>query len=115
MSYSHFLCPNCGNKYETQRMSLTCARCGETLTVSYDYEAVKRTIDIRTIDNRQAGVWRYLELLPISRGMHTVSLGEGGTYLHRCDRLAESIGIRKLFIKNETTNPTGSFLSLIHI
>lgn len=110
MSYSHLLCPKCGNEYEVQRMSLACARCGETLTVAYDYETVKRTIDIETIDNRQAGVWRYFELLPISKGGHTVSLGEGGTYLHRCGRLAESIGVRKLFIKNETTNPTGSFI-----
>ena len=110
MSYSYLLCPKCGEKYETKGASLACARCGETLTVSYDYEAVKRTIDIKTIDNRQDGVWRYFELLPISKGMQMVSLGEGGTYLHRCDRLAESVGIRKLFIKNETTNPTGSFI-----
>jgi len=110
MSYSYLLCPKCGNQYETGRISLACARCGETLTVSYDYEAIKRTIDIETIDNRQAGVWRYFELLPILKGVQTVSLGEGGTYLHRCDRLAESIGVKKLFIKNETTNPTGSFI-----
>ena len=69
MSYSYLLCPNCGDKYELQRTSLACARCGETLTVSYDYEAVKRTIDIKTIDNRQAGVWRYFELLPISKAV----------------------------------------------
>jgi len=110
MSYSYLLCLKCGDTYEIKRTSLTCARCGETLTVSYDYKAVKRTIDIKTIDSRQAGVWRYLELLPISEGMQMVSLGEGGTYLHRCDRLAENVGIRKLFIKNETTNPTGSFI-----
>jgi len=110
MSYSYLLCPKCGNQYEIKRMSLACARCGETLTVSYDYEAIKRTIDIETISNRQAGIWRYFELLPILKGVQTVSLGEGGTYLHRCDRLAESIGVRKLFIKNETTNPTGSFI-----
>jgi len=110
VTHSYLFCSNCGNKYEIQRLDTACSRCGGTLTVSYDYEAVKRTIDIETLDNRQAGVWRYLELLPISKGAHTISLGEGGTYLHRCDRLAEDVGIRKLFIKNETTNPTGSFI-----
>jgi len=39
-----------------------------------------------------------------------VSLGEGGTFLHRCGRLGQSIGIGKLFVKDETTNPTGSFM-----
>lgn len=110
MPYSYFLCPKCGNKYEIQRISAVCPRCSEKLTVSYDYEAVRQTVDIETIDSRQAGVWRYFELLPISKEVQTISLGEGGTYLHRCDRLAEDIGIRKLFIKNETTNPTGSFI-----
>ena len=110
MPHSYFFCPKCGDRYEIQSMNVTCPRCGETLTVSYDFEDVRRTIDIKTIDNRQAGVWRYFELLPISKGVQTISLGEGGTYLHRCDRLAENIGIRKLFIKNETTNPTGSFI-----
>jgi len=37
-------------------------------------------------------------------------LGEGGTFLQRCDRLAKECGIRKLYLKNETTNPTGSFM-----
>ena len=61
------------------------------------------------IESRPLGVWRYLELLPKAVG-EPVSLGEGGTYLQRAERLGRELGLRNLYLKNETMNPTGSFL-----
>ncbi len=110
MPYSHFLCPKCEIKFEIKRTDTTCPKCSQALAISYDYEAVSEEIDPKAIDGRQVGVWKYIELLPISMSEQTVSLGEGGTYLHRCNRLAKDMGIRKLLIKDETTNPTGSFI-----
>jgi len=62
------------------------------------------------IGARPPDVWKYQEFLPISNRSNIISLGEGGTYLHRARRIADKIGLRKLFIKDETTNPTGSFI-----
>jgi threonine synthase len=56
------------------------------------------------------GIWKYKELLPVDERTHIISLGEGGTFLQKCERLAKAIGINELYIKNETTNPTGSFI-----
>ena len=69
-----------------------------------------RGSELRTIiESRPLGVWRYLELLPKAVG-EPVSLGEGGTYLQRAERLGRELGLRNLYLKNETMNPTGSFL-----
>ncbi|MHA1907653.1 MAG: threonine synthase [Candidatus Thorarchaeota archaeon] len=51
-----------------------------------------------------------MEFLPNIEMHHIVSMGEGGTYLHKCDRLAKEFGLNELYLKDETTNPTGSFL-----
>jgi threonine synthase len=56
------------------------------------------------------GLWRYFDLLPVESAEAIISLGEGGTFLQRCDRLAEALGLRAVWVKNETTNPTGSFI-----
>jgi threonine synthase len=54
-------------------------------------------------------VWKYRELLPIEREESIITLAEGGTGLHRCQRLGRKLGLRKLYVKNEGENPTGSF------
>ncbi|MCD6446148.1 threonine synthase [Candidatus Bathyarchaeota archaeon] len=51
--------------------------------------------------------WRYRSLLPPVK--HVVSLGEGGTPLHKAERLAEKLGLKELYLKDETRNPTNSF------
>jgi threonine synthase len=60
--------------------------------------------------NRTPGLWKYFELLPISDRSNMVSLGEGGTYLQQSERLADDIGLNDFYLKDETTNPTGSFI-----
>jgi len=60
-------------------------------------------------DGRQISVWKYRELMPIEREKSIISLAEGGTGLHRCQRLGRKLGLKKLYVKNEGENPTGSF------
>lgn len=72
--------------------------------MAYDYEAIK--VDRAELLKREAGVWRYKELLPVT---NKVSLKEGATTLHHCENLAEEVGINQLYAKNEGENPTGSF------
>src|SRR3989441_8604635 len=54
-------------------------------------------------------VWKYRELLPVEKEECIVSLAEGGTGLHHCKRLGQKLGLKKLYVKNEGENPTGSF------
>jgi len=73
----------------------------------YDLDLLK--IDRRSFKNRQKTIWRYHELLPILNKEKVVNLGAGFTTLHKCDRLAETFGLKNLYVKDDTVNPTGSF------
>lgn len=58
---------------------------------------------------RGLSVWRYRELLPIDNDRFITTLAEGGTGLHHCQRLGRELGLKRLYVKNEGENPTGSF------
>ena len=58
---------------------------------------------------RRADLWRYAEVLPVERAENIVSLGEGWTPLLRSERLGASLGLRHLYIKDESQQPTQSF------
>jgi threonine synthase len=73
-------------------------------------KAISEALEKTAFERRGPGVWKYLELLPVHTTSNIVSLGEGGTFLQKCDGLAKALGMRELYVKNETTNPTGSFI-----
>jgi threonine synthase len=54
-------------------------------------------------------MWRYAKVMPLSDGEQPVSLGEGLTPMHDVPQLAKELGVRRLWIKDEGLNPTGSF------
>src|ERR687895_357061 len=58
---------------------------------------------------RQANMWRYRELMPLFDGEEPVTLGEGWTPLLHARRLGGTLGLSRLFIKDESLNPTNSF------
>jgi len=101
-------CIGCGARYEPDQVIYSCNRCGDLLSVEYDFSKIPRNLD-QVWKRRALSVWRYKELLPIEREEKRVSLGEGGTSLNKCLRLSERIGLRNLYVKNEGENPTGSF------
>lgn len=70
---------------------------------------IKERIDKKSFELGKGGIWKYFELLPIFDKSNIVSLGEGGTFLHRCKRLSDELKIKQILLKNETTNPTGAF------
>ena len=102
-------CPECGATYPTSLFRKTCSRCSSVLFVSYDYNEVAKKLNNTRKEAKPLGLWNYSDLLPPSSGP-TISLGEGGTFLQRSSRLADACGVRTLYLKNETTNPTGSFI-----
>lgn len=79
--------------------------------VEYDLEWVKTILNTETVIRREATMWRYAELLPVENQKHIVSLGEGWTPLVRLRRAEQRLPIRKLWVKREEQNPTGSFKS----
>jgi len=89
---------------------MLCPECRGPLIIDYNLEKISERITKDVFREKGWGVWRYLELLPSIEEDKVISLGEGGTALLKCERLARTLGLRKLLVKDETTNPTGSFL-----
>jgi threonine synthase len=87
-----------------------CVECGKPLLVRYDLEQAKLTLTKESLKNRAENLWRYAEVLPVENGENVVCLGEGFTPLLKTERLAATLDIKlNLYIKDESTNPTGSF------
>ncbi|MHC4991067.1 MAG: threonine synthase [Planctomycetota bacterium] len=82
---------------------------GRPLWVRYDLDGVGRVFDRSKLAGRRPTLWRYRELLPIEDEAHIVTLGETMTPMLPCPRLGARLGLRRLFIKDESRLPTGSF------
>jgi threonine synthase len=101
-------CRLCGKLYPKQPLNF-CTDDFGPLEVVYDYEAVAERISRAKIELRPFNMWRYRELLPVD-GEPTVGPQVGGTPLVRADRLADALGVERLWIKNDAVNfPTLSF------
>lgn len=79
------------------------------LEVQYDYDGVKKAMTRDVIESRPGNVWRYRELLPVEKEPHT-GFHSGWTPLHKANRLAEALGVKELYIKDDSVNrPTLSY------
>jgi threonine synthase len=95
-------CVQCGSKFPFYPPKSKCEKCGGTLEYETDLSK-SRTIKF----SGQLRFWRYGPLLPPVQ--HVTSLGEGGTPLHKAERLAKNFGLKELYLKDETRNPTNSY------
>lgn len=86
-----------------------CRECGKPLLVRYDLARAGQTLTKESLVSRQADLWRYREVLPVENEANIVSLGEGWTPLLHAERLGRELGIARLYIKDESQNPTQSF------
>src|SRR5258706_68559 len=101
-------CRECGREYPLEATHV-CEFDFGPLEVAYDYDRIKKSLTRAAIQSRPKSMWRYRELLPVANDP-TVGLQVGFTPLVRADRLAKRLGIRELWIKNDTVNyPTLSF------
>ncbi|MEO7196018.1 MAG: threonine synthase [Pseudonocardiaceae bacterium] len=83
-----------------------CAECFGPLEVSYDFGRVTRS----DIESGPPSIWRYRNLLPVPADVDQhPNTQPGQTRLIRADRLAQALGVRRLWIKDDTGNPTHSF------
>ena len=79
--------------------------------VRYDLDGIRRAVTRNEMQSRPASLWRWRELLPVTRDSSIVSLGESMTPMLSCPRLGAAIGLTDLWIKDESQLPTGSFKS----
>lgn len=101
-------CRECGRKYEVSPIYV-CEFCFGPLEVMYRYDEIKERVTVEEIMHRPKTMWRYRELLPLDQEP-TVGLEVGFTPLVKAHRLAEVMGVRELYIKNDSVNyPTLSF------
>ena len=101
-------CRECGREYPLEATHV-CEFDFGPLEVVYDYDHIKRSLTRAAIHSRPKSMWRYRELLPVADDA-TVGLQVGFTPLVKADRLARRLGIRELWIKNDTVNyPSLSF------
>ena len=85
------------------------AECGKPLLVRYDLQQAQESLTKESLKGRRADLWRYREVLPVENDENLISLGEGWTPLLPAPKLAALTGIRELYIKDESQNPTQSF------
>ncbi len=106
-TFSGLVCTDCEEHFDAGEVTHQCPECGGILDPTYDYNRIDLTqtdLESRPFD----GMWRYEELLPIPHEA-AVTMDEGTTPLIECPKLADELGVARLFIKDEGRNPTGSF------
>jgi threonine synthase len=100
------VCRECGKEYPLTRIHV-CEYCFGPLEVAYNYESMN--LDQNSFKDRPQTLWRYSELLPITDRSKIVDLGTGFTPLHKANRLAKEVGLKTLYLKDDSVNPTNSF------
>jgi threonine synthase len=110
MSYfSHLECSvPCGAAPYDPRQEQHLCTCGAPLLARYDLQAA-RAFRRESLASREATMWRYRELMPLFQGEEPLTLGEGWTPLIHATRLQQDLGLTRLFVKDESLNPTNSF------
>jgi len=99
-------CVGCGATYESDVRSHVCSRCSNLLELVKDAPVSK--IELFG-EAGQPGIWRFRKALPLEDDAKAVSLSEGGTPLVQVSRIAAKVRLRRLYVKNEGQNPSGSF------
>ncbi len=105
---SHLYCPKCNHTYSHEEVNQLCT-CGSPLLVKYDLRELGKNLSREDLVGREASLWRYHELLPVSNEENIVSLGEGMTPLLPMPVIGKDMDIPHLYMKDEGIIPTGSF------
>jgi threonine synthase len=102
-------CSGCGSVYSAAGIHTFCPDCQSPLMANYDLNAARQRADRDEIHMRPKGMWRWHEVLPVLETQNMVTLGEGDTALLSLPGVGGALGLTSLFVKDESSNPTGSF------
>ena len=106
----HYLeCTHCHAHHEPEQPLRLSPCCDKPLYARYDLAALRPHFQPAQLIGREPTMWRYHEVLPVRDARYRVSLGEGFTPLIDTPRLAAELGVRRVLVKDESQNPTGSF------
>jgi threonine synthase len=118
MAVTNLACRECGTEYDLTAQYV-CTRCFGPLEAKYDHSAIADDPAAlrRRIQGGPQNIWRYVDFLPLAEGqpgpssryLSRVGLPAGCTPLVRADRLAERLGLKEVWVKNDAHNPTHSF------
>jgi len=97
-------CRECGKIHEDPR-SWVCDDCFGPIGIQYDFGEVDR----KTIEKGPKSLWRYEDFLPLGKGARKVDLGAGCTPLRKAENLGRLLGLKELYLKDDSVNPTFSF------
>jgi len=101
-------CKECGRRYPETALHV-CEFCFGPLEVEYDYAVVRGRVSRATIEAGPRSMWRYKAFLPVQPDDQPVDIGAGLTPLVKAKNLADALGLRNLYLKNDCVNPTYSF------
>ena len=101
-------CVKCGKTYDAVP-DLTNCECGGILDIVYDYDYIRTRLTKEKLAARQDHtMWRYRELLPVEEDTPNTPLRVGWSPLYEEPRLAEQLGLKRLWVKDDGQNPTAS-------
>lgn len=101
----------CGKGYAPEDVAYVCPKHGHEgiLDVIYDYETIANQVSQSTLENGlESSMWRYRALLPITEDAAIPPLRVGWTPLYQADRLAITLGLNHLWVKDDGQQPTAS-------
>ncbi len=106
--FTHLECTRTGARYDVDGLH-NLSDAGAPLFARYDLAAARGAVSREELAGRAPSMWRYREVMPLRAGDEAVTLDEGWTPLRRARRLGDWCGFRRLWVKDESVNPTGSF------
>jgi threonine synthase len=106
---THLECSGCGKHYAHEQIHTFCPICQSPLLSLYDLKRACQNVDRDEIYRRKKGMWRWHELLPVLNEENQIFLGEGDTPLLSLPHLEKELKLSHLYVKDESSNPTGSF------
>jgi len=104
-------CTICGAEYALGEVEYVCPKHGDSgnLDVVYDYDGLRQRVTPAQIGaRRDPSIARYVDLLPVTSAASFAPLPVGGTPLYRADRLGRTLGMTRLYLKDDGRNPTAS-------
>jgi threonine synthase len=106
-----YKCTLCQKEFGAELDLYTCPECGVKgiLDIIYDYKKIKKKVTLRSLAaNKNYSLWRYAPLMMVPEENLDRTLRVGWTPIYAANRLADQLGLRALYIKDDGLNPTGS-------
>jgi threonine synthase len=103
---TELVCRDCGRRLPLLDTTSKCLGCGNGLDIDYDYELAKARLAEYPTAERPINIWRFEELLPIvdAKAQAGVGFYSGRTPLIHADRLGAELGLKKLYLKDDSTS-----------